>query len=236
MSFWEEEGRKKKAIIGDEPIDILIDAFEEIKKIYNDELGRNPTINEIETLIKVSLEGQEDNIFQIQNSAIQGCTLNIKKYKTVRYGTGYVFAITLKKEDVYSYGKILKGDNKDKDNLFIEYYDLFTKKPLTIRQFIKSKKDTLFIADTGVYSIINGEWKKIGKEYFDESTFVVPDFFGVIDGKYYISKGASGDPQARVPATKDEAERVKNPDGLIGSGIIEEWLTDAYERSRGRRK
>lgn len=231
MSFWEENHKDKVVVIGDEPLDILINAFEKVNKIYLEDLERNPTVSEIEALIKLSLEGQEDIIFQLENNQVQDCVIKLKKYKTIRYGPGDIFVIPLKGHNHFSYGRILKGSNADKSHLFVEYYNLFTKKPISISQFLNREKEVLFIADTGVYGIYNKIWIKIRKMHYDESNFVMPDFFGEIDGKYYISKGANDDPESRVPASKEEAEKVKNPDGLIGSGIIGEMLLEEFKKT-----
>lgn len=102
MSFWEEEHKNKSVIIGDEPLDILIDVFEAIKEVYLEDLERNPTVAEMKAIIKLSLEGQEDIIFELEDTQVQDCVIKLKKYKSVRYGPGDVFVISIDRHNLFA--------------------------------------------------------------------------------------------------------------------------------------
>jgi hypothetical protein len=235
MGFWGEEKQGVDLLIGDEPLDILIDAFRKVADNYQSDVGRKPTVLELERLIQLSLDYQEDVVSSVEAFQISECRFKIKKaFKRIQWKPGDVFAIPLNKGEVYGYGMVVKG-KKQIEDLYIEYYQLFTKKMLSITDFKKKEKPYLFTANTGFTYILSGLWKKIGTLPFDESRYRLPDFYGFDETFfskekiYYISKGVADDPDARIHnVSKEEAEAVKNPDGIIGTGIITEWLYEEY--------
>ncbi|WP_183249743.1 hypothetical protein [Anoxybacillus tengchongensis] len=51
MSFWESIKNKETVVLSDDAIDLLSDTLLEIKKIYQEDLERMPTVAELEALI-----------------------------------------------------------------------------------------------------------------------------------------------------------------------------------------
>ncbi|SEN66050.1 immunity 26/phosphotriesterase HocA family protein [Lihuaxuella thermophila] len=239
MGFWEEERQGEKILIGDEPLDILTDAFQQIANHYQTDVGRKPTILELEKLIELALEGQEGYQADMGGFLISECKLKKKKKsKRIQWKPGDVFAIPLNEGEVYGYGMVVKGKSQT-DDLYIEYYRLFTENVLSITEIKRKEKPYLFTANTGFTYILSGLWKKIGTLPFNEGEYQLPDFYGVDETPfsnkkvYYIVKGSSDDPDARVyGVSKAEAEAVKNPAGIIGTGIIAEWLYEEYIKTK----
>ncbi|PFT91949.1 hypothetical protein COK81_15090, partial [Bacillus thuringiensis] len=95
MSFYKEEIEGDKLIISDESIDILMDAFQGIEKIYNEGPRRLPHINELEIMLKNALEMQSDS-FSLEEQEVVDCKLKLKKLRKKSFKPGIVFAINLK--------------------------------------------------------------------------------------------------------------------------------------------
>lgn len=235
MGFWEEKNGNKTVLIGDEPLDVLMDALDSVSSNYEEALGRKPTVHELEQLIKSAVEGLEELYLSDTNEfVIADVKIKLKKTKKKNYKPGDIFAIPLNKGELYAYGKVVVGSSTIKEDVYIEYYDLFSNQILSIKEFKQKQKEISFTLMSGISSILSGEWIKIGSVPFNRGEYKLPDFYGEIDGKYFISKGISCDPEARVwGVSEKEALKAKNPDGLIGSHIIQEWLYQKYRESNG---
>ncbi|SEN51819.1 Imm26 family immunity protein [Lihuaxuella thermophila] len=235
MGFWEETTKENnRLLIGDEPFDILIDAFQELSNVYLEDAGRKPTSEELGKLIALALDSMNfECLSDMEGFTLSECKIKKKKVKKIKYKPGDLFAIPLNDGEVYGYGMVCTG-GKPMEDVYIEYYNIFTDNIISINQFKRLKKEVVFTLLSGVAGILDNEWKKIGSIPFDESKYQIPDFYDKMHGDvYYISKGAANNPDARIfPVTKEEALKVKNPDGLIGSGIIEEWLYEEYLKQK----
>lgn len=77
MSFYKEEIKGDKLIISDESIDILMDAFQKIEKIYNEGPHRLPNLNELEIMLKNALEMQSDS-FSLEEQEVVDCKFKLK--------------------------------------------------------------------------------------------------------------------------------------------------------------
>jgi hypothetical protein len=133
---------------------------------------------------------------------------------------------------------IVRG-SKPTEPVYLEYYSIFSKKRWTISEFKKKEKTVLWTACTEWSPILNGQWKKIGTVSFDEENYQLPDFYGYDETffgnskLYYISKGIANDRSARVyGVSKEEAEAVRNPDGIQTSARMEEWLYEAFLKTQ----
>ncbi|MCX7909532.1 MAG: hypothetical protein N2560_08465, partial [Ignavibacteria bacterium] len=56
MSFWESIKNKETVVLSDDAIDLFSDTLLEIKKIYQEDLERMPTVAELEALILEALQ------------------------------------------------------------------------------------------------------------------------------------------------------------------------------------
>lgn len=237
MGVWEEFHNNKSILINEEAIDILMIALDQITHIYEEDLIRKPTVHELEILIFRALEHMPDKyLLEMENNEVAETKIKVKKAKKkyTNFKPGDIIAIPLNERKIYAYGMITKGHYKA-DDLYIEYYDLFTPDIITLAEYKNKEKNLLFTIDGGNYGIISGNWKIIGSSSFDESSYQIPDFYGTEggSGSYFIIKsGMADDPNAYLKVTQEEAEKVKNPFGSWGDIAIQELLSREYLKRR----
>ncbi|WP_226602527.1 DUF7660 family protein [Bacillus cereus] len=169
MSFYKEEIKGDKLIISDESIDILMDAFQEIEKIYNERPRRLPHINELEIMLKNALEMQSDS-FSLEEQEVVDCKFKLKKRRKKSFKPGIVFAINLKNINKYGYGMLVKGQNVTRPydgETYVEYFSLFTDEKIRISEFknyYKNQKEVLFTAYTAWSGWLDGAFQNKGEE------------------------------------------------------------------------
>ncbi|HDR8187338.1 Imm26 family immunity protein [Bacillus cereus] len=239
MSFYKEEIKGDKLIISDESIDILMDAFQEIEKIYNEGPHRLSNINELEIMLKNALEMQSD-IFSLEEQEVVDCKFKLKKRRKKSFKPGIVFAINLKNINKYGYGMLVKGQNVTRPydgETYIEYFSLFTDEKIRISEFknyYKNQKEVLFTAYTAWSGWLDGDWKIIGglpMELFDPGEYNLPDFVfeNKDQGTYFVSRGRADGPLIDFEmVSEEEAKKIKNPSGIAGQYVIEDWLEEKY--------
>lgn len=237
MSFYKEEIKGDKLIISDESIDILMDAFQEIEKIYNEGPHRLPNINELEIMLKNALEMQSD-IFSLEEQEVVDCKFKLKKRRKKSFKPGIVFAINLKNINKYGYGMLVKGQNVTRPydgETYIEYFSLFTDEKIRISEFknyYKNQKEVLFTAYTAWSGWLDGDWKIIGglpMELFDPGEYNLPDFVfeNKNQGTYFVSRGRADGPLIDFEmVSEEEGKKIKNPSGIAGQYVIEDWLEE----------
>ncbi|HDR7493664.1 hypothetical protein ABE48_18310 [Bacillus thuringiensis] len=239
MSFYKEEIKGDKLIISDESIDILMDAFQEIEKIYNEGPRRLPHINELEIMLKNALEMQSDS-FSLEEQEVVDCKFKLKKCRKKSFKPGIVFAINLKNINKYGYGMLVKGQNVTRPydgETYVEYFSLFTDEKIRISEFknyYKNQKEVLFTAYTAWSGWLDGDWKIIGglpMELFDPGEYNLPDFVfeNKNQGTYFVSRGrADGSLIDFEMVSEEEGKKIKNPSGIAGQYVIEDWLEEKY--------
>ncbi|MFF2237549.1 Imm26 family immunity protein [Bacillus thuringiensis] len=239
MSFYKEEIKGDKLIISDESIDILMDAFQEIEKIYNEGPRRLPHINELEIMLKNALEMQSDS-FSLEEQEVVDCKFKLKKRRKKSFKPGIVFAINLKNINKYGYGMLVKGQNVTRPydgETYVEYFSLFTDEKIRISEFknyYKNQKEVLFTAYTAWSGWLDDDWKIIGglpMELFDPGEYNLPDFVfeNKNQGTYFVSRGRADGPLIDFEmVSEEEGKKIKNPSGIAGQYVIEDWLEEKY--------
>lgn len=239
MSFYKEEIKGDKLIISDESIDILMDVFQEIEKIYNEGPRRLPHINELEIMLKNALEMQSDS-FSLEEQEVVDCKFKLKKRRKKSFKPGIVFAINLKNINKYGYGMLVKGQNVTRPydgETYVEYFSLFTDEKIRISEFknyYKNQKEVLFTAYTAWSGWLDGDWKIIGglpMELFDPGEYNLPDFVfeNKNQGTYFVSRGRADGPLIDFEmVSEEEGKKIKNPSGIAGQYVIEDWLEEKY--------
>lgn len=216
----------------------LSEMFVTLANASIEKIGRKPTLEEwqgiIQTAFTLAGERVSDELTEVQ---VTDCKLKTKKAassKSNQIKPGDIVAIPFLDGKLTGYGMIVKGKNPD-ELWYLEYYDLFSKRPMTITTFKKKEKTCIFTLCTEPSAIINGSWKRIGSVPFDESSYQLPDFYGydvTFFGNsklYYISRGAANQPDAReYGVSQQEAEAVGNPDGIHTREQVESWLYEAF--------
>ena len=100
--------------------DLLSDTLLEIKKIYQEDLERMPTVAELEALILKALQLDSNINEQLGEMEIVDVNFKLKKKrKTPNIEPGIVFAIPLKEIEKYAYGLVVKGKGL-KDDIYIQ--------------------------------------------------------------------------------------------------------------------
>ncbi|EEM49095.1 Imm26 family immunity protein [Bacillus cereus] len=239
MSFYKEEIKGDKLIISDESIDILMDAFQKIEKIYNEGPHRLPNLNELEIMLKNALEMQSDS-FSLEEQEVVDCKFKLKKRRKKSFKPGIVFAINLKNINKYGYGMLVKGQNVTRPydgETYIEYFSLFTDEKIRISEFknyYKNQKEVLFTVYTAWSGWLDGDWKIIGglpMELFDPGEYNLPDFVfeNKDQGTYFVSRGRADGPLIDFEmVSEEEGKKIKNPSGIAGQYVIEDWLEEKY--------
>ncbi|MFV5172814.1 Imm26 family immunity protein [Bacillus cereus] len=239
MSFYKVEIKGDKLIISDESIDILMDAFQKIEKIYNEGPHRLPNLNELEIMLKNALEMQSDS-FSLEEQEVVDCKFKLKKRRKKSFKPGIVFAINLKNINKYGYGMLVKGQNVTRPydgETYIEYFSLFTDEKIRISEFknyYKNQKEVLFTAYTAWSGWLDGDWKIIGglpMELFDPGEYNLPDFVfeNKDQGTYFVSRGRADGPLIDFEmVSEEEGKKIKNPSGIAGQYVIEDWLEEKY--------
>jgi hypothetical protein len=241
MSFWESIKNKETVVLSDDAIDLLSDTLLEIKKIYQEDLERMPTVAELEALILKALQLDSNINEQLGEMEIVDVNFKLKKKrKTPNIEPGIVFAIPLKEIEKYAYGLVVKGKGL-KDDIYIQYFDIFTNEILDIKNFSNQfeKLFVLYTINSGIYGIVNKEWRIIGKlskGKFNPEEYELPDFVFYNGKEYFVSRGDANTPIAELePISKEEGEKIKNPIGLIGSNNIVEMLINSYYEKQNQK-
>ncbi|GAB6418807.1 hypothetical protein bcgnr5372_17340 [Bacillus luti] len=238
MSFYKEEIKVDKLIISDESIDILMDAFQEIEKIYNEGPHRLPNINELEIMLKNALEMQSDS-FSLEEQEIVDCKFKLKKRRKKSFKPGIIFTINLKNINKYGYGMLVKGQNVTRPydgETYVEYFSLFTEEKIRISEFKKyymNQKEVLFTAYTAWSGWMDGDWEIIGglpMDLFNPEDYKIPDFIFDNKGAYFVSRGKADGPLIDFEMiSEEEGRKIKNPSGILGQYVIEDWLEEKYK-------
>ncbi|HDX9631994.1 TPA: hypothetical protein ROY30_005772 [Bacillus cereus] len=237
MSFYEKEKQEKRLLISDDGIDILMDAFQEIEKLYNEGPSRLPSISELEVMLQSALAMQSES-FLLEEQEVVDCKFKLKKRRKKAYKPGMVFAIKLQEIDKYAYGMLVKGQNVTRpydEETYVEYFSLFTDKKLRIselKRYYTNQKEVLFTAYTAWSGWMEGEWSIVGsvpETVFNPDVYKLPDFVSEYDGSYFLSRGNADIPLSDCERiTEKEAKKIKNPSGIIGQYVIEDWLKEQY--------
>jgi hypothetical protein len=233
--------KKRKAeeaemVICPAAVQALTEAFLDATRIYEQEAGRKPTLEEMEILVRLALEGREEDVFSgTEGATVSECKLKWKKkIRTAGPKPGDVYAVPLLDGKVYGYVMIVRG-TEPADELYLELLRLFSKKALTAAELKKKEREAFLTVCADWTPILTRAWKKVCTLPFDEKTYNLPDFYGYTvtffgnSRLYYISRGKANNPDAReVGVTKEEAEAVRNPDGTHSAEQIADWLYEEF--------
>ncbi|KPC74746.1 hypothetical protein ADL26_09950 [Thermoactinomyces vulgaris] len=218
---------------------MLSETWVNLARTSVDQIGRTPTLEEWQGIMQVSLAiAGERASDELAGKQVTDCKIKVKKApksaKSDQIQPGDIVAIPLLDGKLTGYGMIVRGGKPD-EPWYLEYYDLFSKRAMTLATFKKKEKKQIFTLCTEAAPILTGAWKRIGKMPFDEAAYQLPDFYGydiTFFGNsrlYYISRGAANSPDAReYGVSKEEAEAVRNPDGIHSRQQVESWLYEVF--------
>jgi hypothetical protein len=104
------ENPKTPEVIGDEPFDEMADAIEKIASVYQDEIGRKPSVNELVTTFKKALATRIDDVTQEgEDHELVSIKFKLKK---------------IPKRQKYQLGDILKGKLANGENVYARIFEI----------------------------------------------------------------------------------------------------------------
>lgn len=158
-----------------------------------------------------------------------------KKFKEIY--PGQIFELFIKDINKFVYGVIVFGNYLENkyDDIIITFLKDFYSKPLQLERIYKliENKDFLMFANTGLYAIVNREWKYVGNYPFrilEKEELEKIEYSTKFMNKYYKSIGDSnreiGDCEI---ITEQQAKSILNPLGIIGDKELENILIKTYK-------
>jgi hypothetical protein len=128
MGWWTLTIQNQEFLLGDAPLDLISEAFEQVALEYAEKSGRKPTLDELLFAVKVVLQADLQNYVSSSDSLhlVDLSAKTKKRPKLQFYGVGDVFAIPLQK-GYYAFGRILSDILKAKMGMLVGVYDLRAK-------------------------------------------------------------------------------------------------------------
>lgn len=196
MGWWEEKLKKETLTLGDEPLDRVVHALEEICRLYEEEVGRKPTLEEFrQTLLRPLAVDPSRYFSDLETQTIGDVVFRLRKIpKRQAFAVGDYFAIPL--DGDYYYGRILQHWACDH---LVEVYGLKTKSLLTLPQLLARNRKVVMnknIASRDAFT--RGRWKILGHEDIPKD-FEFPCFYGGGPLAYSNYILWQGDKEYRVP-------------------------------------
>jgi hypothetical protein len=137
---------------------------------------------------------------------------------------GQIFEIYLQQIKKYVYGVIVAGDRRidKKDDIIIAYIESFTEQPINLQEISKDIeiKNFLFIANSGIASILNHSWKYVGsysKPIMEMEELSKVEYVIEFMDNFYRSVGNSLLPIFDCEKISEEYKNIPNPLGLLGT-------------------
>jgi hypothetical protein len=153
---WWKEG--EDIVVGDEPVDYVLQAFDRILSSYQEEMGRKPTTKEIAATIKVALHGKwSDLVGESENKELSDVTIRTRSLGAKqKVHLGDYFAVPLTGGG-YGYGNVraVKGPV-----MLADLLDIKTGLLLPISEVIGAPVLTELVS--GMHALTTREWPVIG--------------------------------------------------------------------------
>lgn len=147
---------------------------------------------------------------------------------------GRIFEIYLQQINRYVYCVVVAGDIRieKNDDILIAYIKSFTEQPINLQEIIKyiEIKSFLFIANSGIASILNRSWKFKGsypKPIMEIKELNKVEYVVEFMDHFYRSVGNSLLPIGDCEKiSEEEYKNIPNPLGLVGDIAIQDSLID----------
>lgn len=174
MGWWDIEENGKQITQGDEPYDIMGEAFDQVVKCYQKNLGRKPTLDELSKTMEIVLASGSD-IYLANGNQIEIVEFSIKtkkRGKIQRFQVGDFFIVPLE-NNLYAFGRILSDIRVEEMGMLVSIYKQTSNTILDIRTL----KGTEFMF-TPFYCSDEGwkswKWKINGNIPIESDEFVYP--------------------------------------------------------------
>lgn len=118
---WFESGKEPGVVIGDEPLDATDRYLKEVASLYEEQLHRRPTLDEVRRLLEIGLGVAGRQVLaNFEEKDVSGITIKTaKKPKDQPYKAGDVFAIPLG-DGRFAFGRVIGV--AENNNLLIEVF------------------------------------------------------------------------------------------------------------------
>lgn len=136
---WFETPNAPGAVIGDDPLDETAAFWRRLADLYQEGLGRKPTLEELRLLLQTSLSVAPDEFFDgLDEKRITGVSIKTAKApKRRKYALGDVFAIPLG-DGRYAFGHVIYVD-KNKW-MFVEIYSQTSQSKRSTQEILNSPR------------------------------------------------------------------------------------------------
>lgn len=223
MSWWHLP-RSPGVLVGDEPLDLLRSAFQEISDAYREDHGRRPTGAEVEALLLLALqEAGKSSLFQgVSNT--RHLKIHWEEGSPVRIRTqikcGQYFAVPIRNGE-YVIGRLLRID--DMGHL-VSLFARVVGEP-DVPQDINQAETLLPLRYVMPYAWEEGKWQILeGPGGRNVPTFVEPSFLmGDEEDGYQVVQGKRTRPATREDEQRLEYLTIYDPEN------IEEMIDDALK-------
>lgn len=213
MGWWKESANGRSVELGDEPLDRIHEAIDAVSRVYLEDVGRKPTLEEFrQTLLQV-LRGDPGQLFADMEQHVVGEIVFRRKKipKRQSFAVGDYFAIPL--DGKFWYGRII---HVGAAGHLVEIYDLERERFLTLRELLAAKRRVLF--NKHLYSVpafTRGRWRIIGHEDVPKD-FKYPGFYGglVAYGNYIVWRGDKESREPKRVAMKLEPKVIFGPEDI----------------------
>ncbi len=203
MGWWTTNKSGEELMQGDEPYDIMGEAFQKIAAEYQKEWNRKPTLSELLHTIQSVLSAGADDFFsdaaRVDIVEVSVKTKTSAKKKSVQVGD--VFAIPL--ATGYVFGRVFDS-NPDDMGLLVGVYDGVSKKILS-PESLKGSNLIFPLFFYGGDALRRDRWKIIGNLPIQPNEFTFPKFKEGHEGLgWWIREG-----NQKRPATEAEVRDLE---------------------------
>ena len=211
---WFED--KEKRTLGDAPLDALRACLLDISGEYQEALKRPPTLDELQELLRIALNGCDETIIGgLEGKDVTQVTLTTKpRPKKQVWGTGDVFSMRLP-DGTYAFGRVLWRQQPSKGAAVIEVFRSRSRTSTPPPGTKESGRLAVPVEINGILALESGRWKIIERD----PTFRAPDhdtfrMFTEALGKAHIfniegQTMVRDVPTSQVPAGASDRDRYR---------------------------
>jgi hypothetical protein len=213
MGWWKETAKGQEVELGDEPLDLVNETLAAFARVYSEELGRKPTLEEFRRTLLLTLGGDPGPFFaDLETQVVGDVVFRRKKIpKRQPFAVGDYFAIPV--DGKFWYGRILHRGAGDH---LVEIYHLETARLWTLQELLGQKPKVVLNKHVfGLPAFTRRRWRILGHEDIPKD-FKYPAFYGglVAHGNYIVWRGDAEYREPKARAMKYEPLQVWWPERI----------------------
>ena len=159
MRCWTEQDGTE-AVIGDEPLDIAAEMLSAVIKAYEDDMGRKPTVTELDKVLASSIRSASDKLLdEADDREVTAVSIRLKKRpRRQRFAVGDYVAIPLPSGG-HGYARV-KDIHRGWELVFLDFLDAQSDRPMPVEQL--RDRPVLMDDRTDWSSIHDWSWQVLG--------------------------------------------------------------------------